>query len=340
MPRNAQRLAPMLAPLTPALAVIAFAAANVAAEAGGGNALSDIQVGEKGKHLRVALICEDDCRVGARSKGVYFIPDLRQSLSIDLTARSRNAQGLDFQPVAGGGELTIRAAAPIVAAAIKRCMIEAAPASCIDLEFAERQPRSAAAPPKIEEQAARGPPMLAVIEPISHAGPPPLRDAPAEEQLIFARFAPPERFAPPAAPTPQPQRAAAAPPPITPARAAQLLGEDFDLRAAAQEILGRGYSPADCAAAQSKLRADAWALDAMVDIGFCDAIDGRLAEADGVFARLLAYTPDNYEALVGRALVAAKTGDRDSAAGYFQDALNALPPIAESNRIVRAMAEL
>ena len=49
---------------------------------------------------------------------------------------------------------------------------------------------------------------------------------------------------------------------------------------------------------------------------------------------------DSYEALVGRALLAAEADDRAAAGKYFQDALNSLPPVAESNRIVAIMAHL
>ena len=54
----------------------------------------------------------------------------------------------------------------------------------------------------------------------------------------------------------------------------------------------------------------------------------------------LEFTPDNYEALVGRAVIAEQAEERGVARKYYQDALNALPPIEESNRIVEAMAAL
>ena len=82
------------------------------------------------------------------------------------------------------------------------------------------------------------------------------------------------------------------------------------------------------------------ALDAMIDVGFCKASAGDIEEADRLFTRLLAYTPDNYEALVGRALIAVENGETGDARKYFQDALNALPPIEESDLIVDAMQSL
>ena len=77
----------------------------------------------------------------------------------------------------------------------------------------------------------------------------------------------------------------------------------IDIAAAAQEILGKRFGPAECGGSEARLRSDAWALEAMVNVGFCSAIAGDLEKADGVFIRLLEYTPDNYEALVGRALM-------------------------------------
>ncbi len=343
--RIAVRIAP-IAPLTPALAVIVFAAANAAAAVVSRNALSDVQVGERGKYLRVALICEDDCRIGARANGEYFIPGVKESLNVDLRERSRHASALDFTPADGGTALSIRSKSALVASSIRRCVIDAATASCIDLEFADPAPAVAQSAAKVAPQespkATGGPHILAAITPVGDMRPPPLREAPQADQLQFASLDPPERFEPPKRADDRPAEAprpAATPAPL-PARPSQLLGADFDLRATAETILGRRYSGDDCQSARARLKADAWALDAMVDIGFCDAIEGQLEEADGVFARLLAYTPDNYEALVGRALVSVKRGRPEEAGHYFQDALNALPPIAQSDRIVKAMAQL
>lgn len=341
-----------LAPLAPAIAVIAFAAAGATAQGAATarlNALEDVQVGESGKLLRVALICRSDCRVGARSSGVFYLPGVRADLDIDLAGRSTNAKGLRFQPAEGGSTMTIRADWAIVSASIKPCAIRSAPASCIDLEFSPGAARLAAAPPadKPARATAQKPAPAEVARPAATPEPPPLREAPEGEKLMFARFAPPERFAAPAASAsasavsvpavamPAPRR-----PIIDREKAAALIGETFDIAAAAEDILGRRFGVAECSGAEARLRNDAWALDAMVDVGFCAAAAGDLEAADGVFIRLLEYTPDNYEALVGRALIAAQAGEKSIARKYFQDALNAPPPIAESGRIIKAMAEL
>jgi len=99
-------------------------------------------------------------------------------------------------------------------------------------------------------------------------------------------------------------------------------------------------TPAYCNNASATLQADAWALGAMVDVGLCAASRGDVVQADATLARLLEYTPDNYEALVGRALIAELAEEKGVARKYYQDALNSLPPIEESNRIVQAMAAL
>lgn len=123
-------------------------------------------------------------------------------------------------------------------------------------------------------------------------------------------------------------------------RAAAIVAASFDLKTEAEAILSRQFDDAVCVSAMERLASDAWALDAMIDLGFCKAIGGDLDAADDDFMRLLAYTPDNYQALVGRALVAAQRGQTDTSLDLFQAALNALPPISESNRIVAAMDRL
>ncbi|HOP19765.1 MAG TPA: hypothetical protein PK585_06770 [Amphiplicatus sp.] len=366
-----------LAPLAPAVAIIAFAAAGAAAQgvaagvastrAGAGqNVIEDVQVGERDNLLRVALICRGECRVAARASGVFFLPGVQSALDVNLAGRSHNATGLRFVPVEGGSTLTIEAEAAILRASIKRCEIDHSPASCIDLEFAGGKagaakiangaPSSKPKAPTQEKQAATSPAKAAPErmasaptlrngesdEAAASVSAPALRDAP-DERLVFARFAPPERFAPPVDMQPfgAPVKKSEGPRPIIDRdKAAALIGSDVDIAAAAQEILGKRFGPAECGGSEARLRSDAWALEAMVNVGFCSAIAGDLEKADGVFIRLLEYTPDNYEALVGRALIAAKAGEKGVARKYFQDALNALPPIAESDRIVEAMAKL
>lgn len=335
------RFAAEIAPLMPAVALTAFAAAGAVAQTavdasssvGALNEIEDVQVGERGKLLRVVVICREECPAGPRASGVFFIPDVAAAFDVDLAGRSRNAERLVFAPVAGGAEMTVRAARGIIAAAVKRCAVEGAAASCIDIEFGASATSAAALPaPKPRPDVRAGSPA------------PVLREETGGASLVFASLEPPERFrAPKAPPAPSPDPAEQSDGPrliINREKAAALIGARVDIAGEAAEILTRRFDAATCAAAEARLKSDAWALDAMVDLGFCRAIAGRFDEADGVFARLLAYTPDNYEALVGRALVAARRGDGDEAERLFQSALNALPPIAESDRIVDAMQRL
>ncbi|HXI87884.1 MAG TPA: hypothetical protein VNH64_10525, partial [Parvularculaceae bacterium] len=191
---------------------------------------------------------------------------------------------------------------------------------------------------------------VATAESSKAVPPPALREAPEASLLTFAKLAETERLAPPTAAslparvddatTPSPIGAAERPRIIDEARAEQLLSAKTDFASRAAEILGRTFNAQECAIADGQLKTDAWNLEAMVDVGFCTAIAGDLEKADDLFSRLLAYTPDNYQALVGRALIAAAANEKSVARKYFQDALNASPPIAASGRIVEAMTKL
>ena len=105
-------------------------------------------------------------------------------------------------------------------------------------------------------------------------------------------------------------------------------------------MLDKKLSPIHCEQARNALQVDPWNLDAMVDVGFCTGVDGDLENADKMLARLLQYTPDNYEALVGRGLIAIAADEKGAALRYFQEALNAPPPIVQSQRIIAVMEEI
>ena len=169
---------------------------------------------------------------------------------------------------------------------------------------------------------------------------PSLRAAPNREILKFERFAAPERLSPPKLAVITPVSAGAAPSAEVSALPKKIEQPVFSMRKQVRNIFGKSYGVAECEGAQARLNKDAWALDAMVDVGFCKALSGDLQGADELFARLLAYTPDNHYALVGRALIAAENGEVGSARSYFQDALNSLPPIEDSDKIVTAMQAL
>ncbi len=357
-----------------AAAAAVFAVAGVAAEPA--EKLEDVQIGERGDILRVALICSARCDVVPGAGVDFRINGVVADLDVDLAGKSALATRLTIAPSNGSSVVRIAAGARINAAHVVTCRSDSGPAPCIEYRFEPggRAAHAAApaaakpAPPKpaIRDNDADGtqaraaakkddPPFIGAV--ILAPGPV-LRDEPADGVLRLPQFAPPERFAPPRS-LPQPSPQSAAEPAGDPAGAipanvvarpsllavdrartiATALGDgvSFDIKHEASEILGKSFSVGVCEGAKARLQGDAWALDAMIDLAFCKAADGKLEEADADFARLLAYTPDNYEALVGRAFIAIASGDRDKGQAFYQDALNALPPIAESDRIVEAM---
>lgn len=327
-----------------AFAAAAFAA--IAAEPA--PALADIEIGEKGDVLRVALICSRPCELAPVEGGVR-LKGVRAKVDIDLAARSALAERLTVVPDGEESLVRLTAASPVRQTTILSCEAATGPAPCIEYRFGARSSESAQSVPLRDPTAetaatSREPPFIGALTLDPAPG---LRDEPAAGVVYLDGFAPPERLSPPAAATP----AAATPearlpvnvdvrrPTLLSVDRAEALGQGpaFDFRAEAMAILGKSMSVGDCEGAKARLQADAWALDAMIDAAFCKAGEGRLDAADADFSRLLAYTPDNYEALVGRGLIAFAVGDRDRGKALFQDALNALPPIAESDRIVEAM---
>ncbi|MEM9706220.1 MAG: hypothetical protein AAF850_09110, partial [Pseudomonadota bacterium] len=105
-------------------------------------------------------------------------------------------------------------------------------------------------------------------------------------------------------------------------------------------LLGKAFDEERCERAKAQLDRDAWALDAMADVGFCFGADGDLERADRIFARLIDFSPENYEALIGRAIVALEAGEKNVAKRFFQDALEAPAPIAQATRIENELKRL
>lgn len=346
-------------------AAAVFAVAAIAAEPV--EKLEDVQIGERGETLRVALICSTRCDVVPDAGVDFRINGVAVGLDVDLAKRSALAKRLTIAAANGSSIVRIDAAARVNEARVITCRSDSGLAPCIEYRF-EPEPRAAAqiapaaakTPPKpvirddgegkADARATAGTDDLPFIGAIISAPGPVLRDEPASGVLRLPQFAPPERLAPPET-SPQsslepagepvgalPANVVARPSLIAVDRAEALSdGAGFDVKREAAEILGKTFSVGACEGAKARLQGDAWALDAMIDLAFCKASEGKLEEADADFARLLAYTPDNYEALVGRGLIALASGDREQGLAFYQDALNALPPIAESDRIVEAM---
>ncbi len=299
--------------------------------------LEDVQVGEKDLQTRIALICDGPCGLEKRDAATFFLRGVTSELSLDLSSRSKNIDGFEMVPDAEGSLLNIATRRILEYANAKPCSISGRNATCVDLFFADAVAKSA--------QLAT--PSLAADRPPAQ---PALRESAPERLSRFAALAPPERLAPP-----QGARLASVQPVQNTVQSPEqiakpIIREERPLPAPAPKrlnfaaeidaLLGKKLTPGFCASNRATLQADPWALDAMVNVGLCEAAAGKVEEADATLARLLEYTPDNYEAYVGRAVIALQAGEKSIARRYFQNALDAPPPIAESSAIVEAMRAL
>lgn len=305
-----------------------------------GAGLEDVQVGERALQTRIALICDGPCSLEKRSDTSFFLRGVVSDMSLDLSKRSRNINGFALTPGDEGSVLIVNTARVLEYANAKPCAIAERAATCVDLFFADAQATQARVEtPKLSGQAL--------------AAAPALREGAPERLSRFAALGPPERLAPPRGANLASVRSAssAAPQLAQPPRQqasnnarisapAQNASARFDYAAEVKTLIGKNLSPGFCASAKAELQQDAWALSSMVDVGLCEAAAGNAEEAETMLARLLEYTPDNYEAHVGRALIALQAGEKSIARRYFQDALDAPPPIEESSRIVDMMRAL
>ena len=327
------------------LSALAVLSGRAGAEA---PALEDVQVGERGDQTRIALICAGACSVTKRNDAEFLLRGANADFVLDLAERSDNVAELTAISAGGGSLLRVVQRREIDYANAKSCSVRGRPAACIDLFFRKTPARTAAVQKKPAQAkpapAAKAPPVLR--EPRVAAAPKPsLREGAAERLDRFASLTPPERLAPPAPVVlakvqPVEEAVEVRTPSFRSPSIAPLRSSASDYAGRVRAILGKDLTAAYCDNAHAVLQADPWALGAMADVGLCAAAQGKAAHAEDVLSRLLEYTPDNYEAHVGRALIAAAAGEKSVARKYFQDALNALPPIAESDRIVEAMAAL
>ncbi|WP_395074311.1 tetratricopeptide repeat protein [Hyphococcus sp.] len=298
--------------------------------------LEDVQVGEKDLQTRIALICDGPCGLEKRGSATFFLRGVTSQLSLDLSERSHNIDGFAMTPDAEGSLLNISTRRILEYANAKPCSISGRSATCVDLFFADAVAKAAQlATPSLAPKAETKPA---------------LRESAPERLSRFAALAPPERLTPPQGArlaSVQPVRDPAETPPQN---AKPLIRQERPLPAPAPKklnyaaeiemLLGKKLTPGFCASNRATLQSDPWALDAMVNVGLCEAASGKVEEADATLSRLLEYTPDNYEAYVGRAVIALQAGEKSIARRYFQNALDAPPPIAESSAIVAAMRAL
>ncbi len=326
-----------------------------AASAAPGQGLDDVQVGEKELQTRIALICDGPCGLEKRGDGVFFLRGVTADMSLDLSSRSRNITGFTLKPDAEGSLLNVASRRILEYANAKTCTISGRAATCVDLFYADAVARAAElSTPSLASQKepaaepAQPEPELskAKTSDVKIAAKPVLRESAPERLSRFAELGPPERLEPP-----QPARLASVTPVQKPVEADKPVirkerplpaapAQKFDYGAQVEALIGKKLTPGYCASARATLQSDPWALDAMVDVGLCEAAAGKPEEADATLARILEYTPDNYEAYVGRALIALQAGEKSVARRYFQNALDAPPPMEESTRIVAAMQAL
>lgn len=310
--------------------------------------LEDVQVGERELQTRIALICEGVCTVEKRGGADFFVRGVASEMTLDLTKRSRNVSGFSMRPESGGSGLYVETRRILEYANAKPCNISGRAATCIDMFFADAEPSQAqlARPSLAQKQEPKPSEKPAEKAQASPSPKPPLRESAPERLSRFAALAPPERLEPP-----KPAQLASIRPANPPVEASKpVLREDrplpaparkpFDYAASVETLLGRKLTPGFCASSKATLQSDPWALDAMVNVGLCEAAAGNAEEGDATLSRLLSYTPDNYQAYVGRALIALQAGEKSVARRYFQSALDAPPPIEESTQIVKAMQEL
>ena len=348
-------------------ALVAAAPAMAAASIPGAPDLEDVQIGERGERTRIALICADACDLTKRNTTEFLLRGANADFQLDLTGRSQNLSELVAFSAGGGSLLRVTLEREIDYAETKACTIGGKKAACIDLFFngqktvptqkvAQSQPVQKAADKRAERKQVAAAAAQSPKEPERTVAPairesrvamvakPGLREGSPDRLSRFTRLRPPERLPPPggvvlakvqpieAAPPVQ-SSAIRLEPPVRPV-------VSTDVRDQVRMILGKEMTLEVCEIAEATLKVDPWALKAMTDLGLCELVGGDPEEAEAILSRLLEYTPDNYEAHVGRALIAAQAGERGVARKHFQDALNALPPIVESNRIVEAMNAL
>ena len=347
--------------------IVAFAQAIAAAPIPGAPDLEDVQIGERGERTRIALICAETCDLTKRNDTEFLLRGANADFQLDLTERSQNLSELVAFSAGGGSLLRVKLEREIDRTEAKACSIGGKKAVCIDLFFngesaaaaqqvahaqplrktadkkTENKPVAAAAAQSSETLGRATAPAIRESRIVS-VDQPGLREGAPDRLNRFTQLRPPERLAPPVgvvlaklqpleAAQPAHPAAIRLKPPVRPT-------VSTDVRGQVRMILGKEMTAETCEVADATLKVDPWALSAMTDLGLCELVGGDPEEAEAILSRLLEYTPDNYEAHVGRALIAAQAGERGVARKHFQDALNALPPIAESNRIVEAMNAL
>lgn len=329
--------------------------------------ITDIRVGERGQQTRIALFCAALCDPQPRGDGAFFLPGAADAFQLDISDAGARVSSLESVAMSGGSALIVGYEGALANSKAGPCVVGGRQAACLDLYFLEQdsadigveigtgiaidavlqdasadaspppavEPRPAESDEPAETTTANSPGRVAAMSK------PALREAAGERLTVFANLAAPERLSPPILAKVQPieKSVTVGTPTLRPSESLAVKVER-DFAGRIENLLGKPLTPAYCNNAEATLQTDAWALGAMVDVGLCAGARGDAIEAESILSRLLEYAPDNYQALVGKAIIAELAGERGAALRFYQDALNVPPPVRESARIVEAMAAI
>ncbi len=306
------------------------------------NRLQDIQIGESGRFLRVALFCRLGCAISQRRDG-FYLEGLQDQILIDIEDQSVNAQRLTMVPQATGSLLKIQSESSVLRSLVKECKIQKADAVCIDLEYGDNP-----LPPDRIAQKEGHDILKAVRKEPSPVTKEPLRVTTFSQWTVAAPNRPNSVVSSNTSAAlregaqsssfivegdnANPILLAATPKPLVPNVSllrpvqTQLVLNRVDFREYAETILDRRFDSENCSNAQAKLQDDAWDLEAMRMVGFCIGAKGDFEQAEIIFKTLLTQNDQNFEAMIGRGLIARVTGEKSVSKRFFNDAMKTRLP--------------
>lgn len=307
--------------------------------------IQDIRIGDRNNQSRIVLFCESDCPLKKINDSTYFLPGANDQFEFDVSSESDRLTKISARPEDTGSTISIAYEGTLENAKQKECQIAGRRGVCLDIFFQSEKSEIQTDTP-VEKLVAgeEGPRPTDPPADVTPPDRPMLRETASVRLKAFLQLQPPERLDPPETPIlakvqPIEENISVETPKLRQDR--NLAGEfEVDVASRIENILGKDLTPPYCNNAEATLQTDAWALSAMVDVGLCAAARGDVVEGEAILSRLLEYTPDNFEALIGRAIIAEQAGERGAALRYYQEALDAAPPVEESRAIVAAMAFL
>lgn len=102
--------------------------------------LEDVQLGERGNHTRIALMCNSTCNIEKRSDTEFMLHEVGADVSLDLSERSKFVSAITFAPDGNGSLMRVSVSEVVKYAHSNSCTIGARAAACIDLLFATGEP--------------------------------------------------------------------------------------------------------------------------------------------------------------------------------------------------------